>query len=84
MELLLGAQHLAYQMVGAESGPLIIESHQEQMGRIDAAQQRRRVRLAVTAAHASAVSSDKTGIGLMAGPALLHPLAAHVKPGTTK
>ena len=30
-------------MVVAEPGPLIIENHQEQMGRMDAAQQRRRV-----------------------------------------
>ena len=39
----LGAQHLAHQMVVAEAGPLIIERHQEQVGRVDAAQQRRRV-----------------------------------------
>ena len=39
----LGAQHLAHQMVVPEAGPLIVERHQEQVGRVDAAQQRRRV-----------------------------------------
>ena len=39
----LGAQHLAHQMVVPEARPLVIERHQEQVGRVDAAQQRRRV-----------------------------------------
>jgi hypothetical protein len=30
------------------------------------------------------IGLDKVGIGLMVGSALLRPLAAHVKPGTTK
>ena len=39
----LSMQHLVHQMVVAEARPLIIECHQEQAGRVDAAQQRRRV-----------------------------------------
>jgi hypothetical protein len=39
----LGAQHIPYQTVVPEAGPLIIEGHQEQVSGIDSAQQRRRV-----------------------------------------
>jgi hypothetical protein len=39
----LSAQHLAHQMVVPEAGPLIIQGDQEQVGRVDAAQQRRGV-----------------------------------------
>ena len=37
------AQRLPHQMVVAEAGPLIIERHQEKVGRVNAVQQRRRV-----------------------------------------
>ena len=39
----LRAQHLAHQMVIPVTRPVIIERHDEQVGRLDAAQQRRRV-----------------------------------------
>jgi hypothetical protein len=39
----LSTQHPVHQMVVAEGRPLIIECHQEQAGRVNAAQQRRRV-----------------------------------------
>jgi hypothetical protein len=37
----LSAQQLAHHVVVAEAGPLIIERHHEQAGRVDVAQQRR-------------------------------------------
>ena len=40
----LGPQHLAHELVIAEAGPLIVQRDQEQIGRVDAAQERRRVR----------------------------------------
>ena len=39
----LSAQHPAHQMVVPEARPLVIERHQEQAGRVNSAQQRRRV-----------------------------------------
>jgi hypothetical protein len=39
----LSAQHPAHQMVVPEAGPLIIQRHQEQVGRVNAAQRHRHV-----------------------------------------
>ena len=61
----LSAQHPAHQMVVPEARPLVIERHQEQAGRVNSRSSAAASCLAVTAAHASAVSSPRMDVSSM-------------------